>query len=137
MDRLVRKLSMAVATKTTRRGFIAQMVRGAVGAGLGAGFLFGGSRFALADANCTNKGPTVEGNSGCNGSTACPGGDANGCRGFDPLYCSDCEGNSCGGENYQAFGHWTCCCSKKLTTCLDCGAGGTAACICSSTGDAC
>ena len=140
MDRYIRTLSMDVARRTSRRNFLGQVVRGAVGVGLGAGFLMGGSKFAWADANCVPI-RTPNGTGGCNAQVACKNGDAYGCHGFTnnihtANYCPqlDCDSASkgCKGNHPTKYGYWTCCCKGQVTMCVDCGlATGTSAnCIC-------
>jgi len=132
MDRMVRKLSMQTARTVDRRGFLSKIVRGMVGIGLGAGFVLGSSGYAWADASCKavgtpNAGTTVA----CNAQTACTGGDAYGCKGFDP--CPICAtGGNCADNTPKAHGLWVCCCANHLTSCQDCGpaAGNKPTCIC-------
>jgi hypothetical protein len=138
MDKLVRKVSMGLAKSTTRRGFMSRMARGVVGIGLGASYLFGGNRYAFADADC-KFGSKDNCGGDCTGS-----GDKNGCYGLP--YCTG-EGKTCGsngecptGMEYK--GGWTCCCgptgSKKQHTCNDCGpSDGGRVCICHHTGADC
>jgi len=137
MDRLVQKMSMRAAKTSSRRDFFSSMIRGAVGVGLGASFLFAGeSAHALAvKVAC---GGNVLSNQGCAG-TGCSVGDSNGCTGFGtdnshPGYCTDCNGNQgCSNTtgNNKAFQQWTCCCNGRKSTCVDCGpSGGSMGCIC-------
>jgi len=117
MDRYVRKITMATAKSTTRRGFLSTLARGVVGAGLGAGFLFGGQRFALAN-NCT-----TEPFSSCPGlSDPCPLGDLYGCSNI--VTCTGCSSGDCP-SGYSTMSSWSCCCGGATYRCKTCSSSGT------------
>jgi hypothetical protein len=143
MDRMVQRLSMMMARSTTRRGLLSRVARATVGVGLGAGFIFGGSRYAFAAPPCS-----AGSDNGCAGGTSwCTGsGDVNGCYFGDPVdYCGDCahdaQGNitGCGNNgNSEDAGSWSCCCNGEMSECTDCGLPGQGAqCVCNSKRGSC
>jgi hypothetical protein len=134
MDRWVRNVTMATAKASSRRGFLASMARGLVGAGLGASFLFGGQRFAFAN-SCT----TLTVGPGC-GTNPCPSGDGDGCS-FSSSECAF-YGLSCGASAACPSGcnedaHWSCCCNHAVYHCRDCSScPGSVSCHCEGAGNA-
>jgi hypothetical protein len=139
MDGLIRRLSVAIARKTTRRDFLSSAARGAVGVGFGAAALFGAQRYALATPNCTGLG----GRGGGCSPNSCLGGPNpdpnNPCPNNN--YCAACTDGSgnpvstlkCpAGTTFNR--QWACCCprpdgSKKVSYCTVCNIG-TGVCRC-------
>jgi hypothetical protein len=125
---------MAVARTSTRRDFLSMLARGIVGAGFGAGVLFGGRRHAFADATCR----TVKLRGRCL-TNDCENGDANGCLGSS--YCATCpapdDNRKCSPGYKFDGGTWTCCCSGMLTTCIDCVDPTGRPCLCRKPGGPC
>jgi hypothetical protein len=140
MDRFTRKISMLLARQTTRRDFLSGVVRGAVGAGLGASMLFGGEREAFAAGECQQGLVGI----GC-GTLPCtratqtyyslPGGATTACRsgGANEPLCStlvDDNGKAiacgaspktpCPAGSPQWETAWLCCCGNQSKYCYVC-----------------
>lgn len=125
MDRFVQNLSLRLAEKESRRGFLGGIVRGAVALGMGAVALMAGKQPAFAKGNCTNVGKSKGACTGnpceddpqpaCHAGTVCSVSDTR------PL-CKDLKpAEPCGSKLTEPcpngrtmVGVWTCCCTVGM-----------------------